>query len=280
MNKTKFISYIVASFLIAANFSSCATIFRGVNPHKTIPVSGFPSGAEVVYKNKVVGTTPTTIEINSRTTSNITIKKEGYNDEHIPINVSLSYGWTAFSIATGWTSLFLATIVDAKTGALNQIETDSISYNLSPVLEELNQDKEQRVNVSSTETKPTDAILNPVMQIRTSNSIVYIQPKTAVTVCTKNGARFASFVKSVETNSIVLAKGNINIRYSDIESIRVYPIRRWYPTLTAVAVIPPIFWHVSSKYFSLSSSNCKKRIQYMKTVDFLPSKVFGKSQCY
>jgi hypothetical protein len=280
MNKTNCISLIVASFFIAVNFTSCATIFRGANPHKEIPVSGFPSGAEVVYKNKVVGTTPTTLEINSRKASNVTIKKEGFNDEHIPIKVSLSYGWTALSIATSWPSFFVATIVDAKTGALNRIETDSISYNLTPVLDGLNKEGEQKNNSVSIENKSTDSILNPVMQIRTSNSIVYIQPKTAVTIRTKNGARFASFVKSIEANAIVLAKGNIKIRYTDIESIRVYPIRRWYPTLTAVAVIPPIFWHVSSKYFSISTTNCKKRIQTIKTVDFLPFQVFGKSQCY
>ncbi len=277
MKKASFISNVLVSALITAYLSSCATIFRGINPHKEISVSGYPSGADVIYKNEVVGKTPTTIELKSRKAANITIKKEGYNDEHIPVNISLNYGWTAFSIATGWTSFFVSTFVDAKTGALNQIETDSIKYNLSPINDELNQVGEQKK--SSAETKPTDGILNPVMEIRTSNSIVYIQPKSAVTIRTKNGARFASFVKDIETNSVVLAKGNVKIRYTDIESIRVYPIRRWYPTVTALAVIPPIIWHASSNLYRFNSGNCNRRIQYIKTVDYLPSKVFGRPKC-
>jgi hypothetical protein len=279
MIKTIFSIFISASVLIS---SSCATIIRGVSPNKEILISGYPEGANVYIKNKNVGSTPLTYKLKSRKRESITIKKEGFIDSHYSIKTKKSIGWTATSIGLGFFGMFIPTIIDAQTGALNKVLTDSIQYKLIEVTPQLNvssEDNSIKIKNSLEGITYNEEIINSAIQIRTKSKQIIIQSKAAVTVWTNNGSSFSGAVGEIGKKSFKLENGDVEIQFSDLNAIRLYPTRRWYPVLTSITIIPPIIWYASSKKYKRNSNNCKSEIISIQTIDFVQQRAYGKPQC-
>lgn len=104
--------------------SGCATLFSGTDEEITFNSS--PSGADVVVDGIVVGTTPTTVEIDrpGLEDQDVTIELDGYetrtfelDKEFNTISILNIFVWPGF-------------VVDALTGALFRYDKDTYSVNL------------------------------------------------------------------------------------------------------------------------------------------------------
>lgn len=113
---------IACSFVLFS--SGCATLFSGTDEEITFNSS--PSGADVVVDGIVVGTTPTTVEIDrpGLEDQDVTIELDGYetrtfelDKEFNTISILNIFVWPGF-------------VVDALTGALFRYDKDTYSVNL------------------------------------------------------------------------------------------------------------------------------------------------------
>lgn len=118
--------------------SGCATLFSGTDEEITFNSS--PSGADVVVDGIVVGTTPTTVEIDrpGLEDQDVTIELEGYetrtfelDKEFNTISILNIFFWPGF-------------VVDALTGALFRYDKDTYSVNLETGAVTLRLDELQR----------------------------------------------------------------------------------------------------------------------------------------
>lgn len=118
--------------------SGCATLFSGTDEEITFNSS--PSGADVVVDGIVVGTTPTTVEIDrpGLEDQDVTIELEGYetrtfelDKEFNTISILNIFFWPGF-------------VVDALTGALFRYDKDTYSVNLETGAISLRLDELQR----------------------------------------------------------------------------------------------------------------------------------------
>ena len=99
--------------VIAATFSSCATVITGNKQQVT--VQSEPPGAEVYVKNQLVGKTPLVVEM-KRNTKQITLKKEDCYDYVHTCNIHTNGKyWLNLIFLPYGTPLFM--VIDLCTGA-------------------------------------------------------------------------------------------------------------------------------------------------------------------
>ena len=271
--------------LASSILSSCATIFNGVNPHIEIPINTVPENANVSINGKNVGQTPMVYEMKNRKPKTVTISKENYEDINTTIESKLSPKWTAISVVGGaFPGFLIPTAIDFATGSVKEIKTDSISYNLVP--ENKNQSIQEPLatnntnnNINNEQENIDEQIFNPRIRIRTGTREYLLGYKSCITIKTKNGLKLASNISQIEKDYLVLAKNNTKVYYKDINSIRIFSMRRWYPIVTSYTVFSPIFWFASSKLASYNSNDCKKSIKEIKVINKYSTYNFGKDNC-
>jgi hypothetical protein len=275
-----FISIVVAySTLI----TSCATVFRGVNPNKTILITGKPENANVIVDGKVIGQTPFNYEMKKRKTKFVQISKNNFEDYNTKIETKLNPLWTAISVVGGGWLFAVPTAIDFTNGSLRNIKTDKIEYDLKPIKKD-NESKPSQNTIekkSSTlsENEDNDQISNPRVRIRTGTREFILGYKSCVAITTLNGLKIGSNIKEIENDYLVLAKNDTKIYYKDIAKIRMYPMRRWFPIITFYTVLSPVFWFVSSKTANSSSTDCKKQIKEIKVINKYSGFGYGKDKC-
>ena len=264
-------------------FSSCATVFRGTNPHKSIPINSEPSNATVKINGEVVGQTPLNYELKNRKSKFVQISKDGYKEYNTNIESKLNPIWTGISFVGGaFPSLFIPTAIDFANGSVRDIKTEKIDCKLEQFNQStINNDSKISLNntVSSEDAIQNEQIYNPRVRIRTATREFLLGYKSCVTIKTSNGVKIGSNISEIEKDYLVLAKNNTKIYFKDIEKIRMFPIRRWYPIITSCTVISPIIWFASSKLASTKSSDCSKQIKEIKVINKYIGFGYGKDKC-
>jgi hypothetical protein len=273
--------YLLLSLITSFIFSSCATVFRKAKINKNINITTQPPNADVYVNGKHVGKTPMTYFLKKRKSKSIKITKEGYKDAYSSIDTKINPLWTSISVLTGaFPGFLIPTAIDYSTGALMNVTTDSIFYKLhaipnsnlavEPAVANENQPSTKISSPALTDqTITTDIpdIYNPKLQIRTPRYEFLLGYKTPVTITVKDGVKFKSNIKEFGDNTITLAKKNTIIYLEDITEIRVYNQRRWFPILTGLSIVGPIWWHINSKKVKKNSSSCKKEIKSIKIIN-------------
>jgi hypothetical protein len=281
-NMKKITAYLV--FInIAVLLSSCATVFNGVNPHKTISITGTPEKANVTIDGKLVGQTPLNYELKNRKSKIVQISKDNFEDYNTKIESKLNPIWTAVSVVGGaFPGFLIPTAIDFSNGSVRNITTDKIEYNLKVVAKnEIVKKSEPNLSHTSTIAQHSndEQVFNPRIRIRTGTREFLLGYKSCVTVTTKSGLKVGSIIAEIQNDYMILAKNNTKIYYKDISKIRMFPIRRWYPIITSVTLISPIFWSASSKSASVSANDCKKQIKEIKVINKYSTYGYGKDNC-
>ena len=271
--------------LLLLLMTSCASVFRGSKTSKVISISGTPNESNVYVDNQLVGKSPVNYEVKKKKEHLVRIEKEGYKDSNAKIETKLNPLWTGISFAGNLLLFELPTIYDFKSGAVKDLKTDAITFNLEKTdsknqSEKAKSDVISKNQVSSTNNENSENIFNPAVRVRTQTEEYFLKYRTALTVTTKSGLRVASNIKEIKPDYFVLAKKNTKIYYSDIKKIRVFPSRRWFPTLTIFSVVSPVMWYVNSKVVKVNSSNCKKNILEITVVNKFNEHNYGKVKCF
>lgn len=131
MRLVKFVTIIVCLVL-----SGCATmISSGPEP---VNVSSEPPDAEVVVEGRVVGKTPTSIQLDAADEGGktITIRKNGYKTERHELDTSLEYPAIFWDVMLGGWPL----LIDMSTGAWKKFNPNSVSIFLQPTSETSEED--------------------------------------------------------------------------------------------------------------------------------------------
>ena len=267
-NFEEILKYSLLMFVLIS-MSSCASVFRGNKTSKVISISGTPSESNVYVNNELIGKSPLNYEVKKRKEYAVKIEKEGYKDFNTSIETKLNPLWTGISVVGNSLLLELPTIYDFNSGAVKDIKTDAIAFELKKVSD-----------TTKGASANAEKIINPALRIRTGTDEYALSYRTALTITTKDNRKIASNILEIKPDYLVLAKNNTKIYYSDIQKIRIFPSRRWYPTLTFVSVIAPIIWYASSKVVKTNSSNCKKNIQEIKVVNRFKEHGYGKVKCF
>ncbi len=259
---------------------SCATILRGSKTNEIVKISGTPEDANIYVNNKLVGKSPLNYEVKKRKEHTVRIEKEGYKDINTSIDTKLNYLWSGISVVGNIITMEIGTVVDYKTGAINDIKTDKIDYKLE--LDSLNNtiiDDKSIKNTTSTKSLSSvienEKIISPAVRIRTNSKEYILKYKAAITVTTKGGLKVASHIIEITPTYMTLKNNNTKIYYTDIAKIKMFSTRRWiYATM--LGAIP---WAISAKTAKVNTSNCNKKIVEIKVVNHFDRVEYGKSSC-
>lgn len=280
MTNSKLITtvFVTTSLLL---FSSCATVFRGAKTEKSIQIAGNPPAAKVYINNEYIGQTPLNYQMTKRKEVTVKIEKEGYKDLHTEIETKLNPMWTGISVVGNALLLEIPTIIDYKNGAISDIVTDSISYDLVKLNSIVsNNSSANSINVSLVPSSDvTEEIISPAIRIRTASQELILKNKTAITVKTKDGKTYKSAIAAIETDYMVLKVNNTKVYYSDIVKMRIFNTRRWFPILTSVSLIGPAVWYFSSIVVKENTRDCGKKIHDIKVINHFEKREFGKTAC-
>jgi hypothetical protein len=280
MTHSKFITTLLVSSTLLL-FASCATVFRGAKTVKSIQIAGNPPAAKVYINNEYVGQTPLNYEVTKRKEMTVKIEKEGYKDLHTEIETKLNPLWTGISVVGNALLLEIPTIIDYKNGAISDIVTDSISYDLV-ILNSIVSNNSSAISTNASSLPTSDVaeeIISPVIRIRTSSQELILKNKTAITVKTKDGKTYKSAISAIETDYMVLKENNTKVYYSDIVKMRIFNTRRWFPILTSVSLVGPAVWFFSSVVVKQNTSDCSKKIHDIKVINHFEKREFGKTAC-
>jgi hypothetical protein len=103
----------------------CATVFKGST--REVAFNTEPAGAEVFVNGRKLGNTPVEVELESRVTHSIEIKKAGYAPHTLVITNNLGAGWVVLDVLFGlWPAL-----IDLATGAWFNLDRDQVFANLT-----------------------------------------------------------------------------------------------------------------------------------------------------
>jgi hypothetical protein len=241
-------------------------MFRPKEKHP-IFINSSPEGADVIIRNKKVGTTPMEYVQRRRKRDVVRISKEGYADSITRIKLKVHPGWLAASLGMNLLNFEIGFAVDYKTGAIFRVVTDSIYSELKPYIKT---DKE-RIDVKN--------MTNPSVEILTGNTQYILQKNTVITVRTISGDKIRSRVRDVQSNYFSVYKKKQNVFFDEIESIRIYNNRRWYPIAFGFAIVPPISWHATSVKLSTNNRKCFRKIRSITTIDYKDTRAYGKAGC-
>jgi hypothetical protein len=121
----------VAVVLFSLSLLGCAAVFR--SSKETIHVESNPPGADAKRYETKVGTTPGDFEVDRSRPAQLTITKQGYEDQPIAVRKNVNTGWLVLDIATCVfpVALCIPLLVDALTGAWTDVDTRYMA-NLKP----------------------------------------------------------------------------------------------------------------------------------------------------
>lgn len=104
-------------FALCLLLPGCAAVFR--DSKVQVKVESDPPGAAIRQNDQVLGTTPTTLEMERNEPTDLRITKEGYGDNRGVVKKSLDVGWVIADVATCVipVALCIPLLVDAVSGA-------------------------------------------------------------------------------------------------------------------------------------------------------------------
>lgn len=107
----------IALPFLALSLCGCATVFR--SGKEKVRVESDPTGAELRKGDRVVGQTPTEIEVDRDSVSAVVVTKQGYAEHRGIVKKSLNPGWMTVDIGTCVFPILLCIplLVDAISGA-------------------------------------------------------------------------------------------------------------------------------------------------------------------
>jgi len=105
--------------------TGCATILAR-KLHK-LPVTSEPEGAEVYVNGMRMGRTPITLELKADKSYAIEYRMPGHENITRLVNTKVGAGWLILDVLTG----LVPVIVDASTGAWNQLDQKSVNVVLA-----------------------------------------------------------------------------------------------------------------------------------------------------
>jgi hypothetical protein len=87
--------------ILAVTASGCATIVDGSS--QPVTFNSEPNRAKIFLNGTQVGVTPLTLQVQRSKTTVVVAKKEGYEEQQIPLQTKLNgYFWGIFSPAAFW----------------------------------------------------------------------------------------------------------------------------------------------------------------------------------
>ena len=116
-------SLLILSILILT--SSCATIMTGKTQEVTFDSE--PQGAEVTVNGRVIGKTPTTIQLDKKTDQSVSFKLEGYKTQTRTLETKIS-AWFMGNIVLGG---FIGSTTDGITGGMHEYSPNQYYITLS-----------------------------------------------------------------------------------------------------------------------------------------------------
>ena len=279
---------------------SCATLLRkpkSKNTKTEIYITSVPPNAEIYVDNKIVGKTPMNYTHEGRKTATVQFKKDGYLNEQSSIKRSLNPLWTGISILGGaFPGFGIPVLIDYSTGGLFDIKTDSISVELlslkgernitQPSGNTLNQDSDKSVDQvssngatsNSNDSRMNNIISFPALQVLTGGYKLIVLPKTRTRFYLKNGTKFGGLITDVYEDHVSV-KGKQDVYFNNVNKMRFFGFRLWYPIVTFPTVFSPIFWFCSGKVAEFNSNKCKWDIKDIRIVEGLPEFKYGKAKC-
>jgi hypothetical protein len=117
---------ILATVLICAYLTSCATLFKGTK--QEVSMNSEPQKAEVYVNGQLMGETPLALKLETKKTYSIEFRKEGYKSKTYQITNHVGAGWVILDVLAG----LVGVIIDAATGAWYSLD----QKNVNAVLEE------------------------------------------------------------------------------------------------------------------------------------------------
>lgn len=117
----KFILIITSIVTLIVLLTGCATLFAP----KTHPlaISSEPFGADVYVNGFKMGTTPVELSLKADKSYNIEFRKEGYQSVTRVVNTKVGAGWIILDVLGG----LIPVVIDAATGAWNQLDQDAVN---------------------------------------------------------------------------------------------------------------------------------------------------------
>lgn len=108
--------------VLSLSLCSCAAVFRGTKD--TVVVESDPTGAEASKGPRKLGPTPTKLEVQRNSVTQLTLTKDGYDDHIGVVKRRINPGWLTVDIATCVFPVLLCIpiLVDALTGAWYDVE--------------------------------------------------------------------------------------------------------------------------------------------------------------
>lgn len=120
MKKT-FVTLTSILLVISFALSGCATILKGSSDK--VDFSSEPTGAKIYVNGSLMGTTPTTLKLESKKTYTIEFKQPGFETKTITLTNSVGAGYLVLDILFG----LVPVIVDAGTGAWFTLDQDHVN---------------------------------------------------------------------------------------------------------------------------------------------------------
>jgi hypothetical protein len=102
--------------------TGCAAVFR--ESHPKVRIDSDPAGAEARVRDADPKATPTEVEVPRSGTSDIVIRKQGYEDHRGVIKKRANGAWIAIDVVTCIFTLCIPLIVDAATGAWTDVQKE------------------------------------------------------------------------------------------------------------------------------------------------------------
>lgn len=121
----KTMSHVVISVLLF-NSIGCATIFKGSK--EKVNFSSEPAGATIYLNGQSMGSTPTELTLQSKTSYNVEFRKKGYQNKTVVLSNSVGAGWIILDVFFA----FIPMIVDAATGNWYGFDSNHIAAALEP----------------------------------------------------------------------------------------------------------------------------------------------------
>lgn len=107
---------VLASLVILLSITGCATIFDGDT--QLVTFNSTPSGAQVFVDGQLLGVTPVTASVKRKKGAVLTVKKEGYASQTIPMATTMNMTFLG-NLVTGGA---FGTTTDSASGAINKFE--------------------------------------------------------------------------------------------------------------------------------------------------------------
>lgn len=110
--------------------TGCASLTKGST--QTVPISSDPTGANVTVDGNFIGTTPVTFEMKRKNDHLVTIQKQNYSTQAIPLVKSIGGAVWGNILAGG----LIGWGVDAATGAQYNLDPKTIFVRLEPAIQD------------------------------------------------------------------------------------------------------------------------------------------------